>query len=150
MRINAIPLEGRVAEAGNFEVVITHEDLTTATGGTAQTLTIPIKNKMSVRCVRAILDEAFLDSSDTDHVSTALIVGDGGSTSRFLASMELNSRGTEIYLKSGVDIEYPYTTDDTVDMTFTPTSGKAVSALSAGQVRLIFQVTDERAVVPTV
>lgn len=146
MQINAIPLEGRIAEAGNFEVLITHADLTDAVASEAQTLTFPIADKMSVRCVRMILDEAFVDASDTANASTALIVGDGGSTNRFLTSTELNSHGTEVFLKAGVDLEYPYTTDDTVDMTFTPTSGKTLAALTAGQVRLIFQVTDERGV----
>lgn len=148
MQINPIPLEGRVAEGADIEVLITHVDLTDAVGSEAQTFTVPIAAKMSVRGVRIILDEVFKDVSDTANNSTAVIVGDGGSTSRFFTSTELNVNGTEIYLKSGVDIEYPYTVDDTIDITFTPASGKTLAALTQGRVRFQFQIHDERAIAP--
>lgn len=148
MQINPIPLEGRIAEGANYEVLITHADLTDAVASEAQTLTVPIAAKMSVRGVRLILDEVFLDTSDTANASTAVIVGDDGSTSRYFTSTELNSHGTEIFLKSGVDIEFPYTADNTIDITFTPTSGKTLAALTQGRVRIQFQINDERAIAP--
>lgn len=150
MQINPIPLEGRIALGADFEVVVTHADLTDAVASEAQILSFPIKANMAVRCVRVRLDETFHDASDTANASTALIVGDGGGTNRFLTSTELNDHGTEIFLKAGVDLEYPYTVDDTVDLTFTPTSGKTLLALTQGQVRLHFKITDQRQVQATV
>lgn len=148
MQINPLSLEAQAAYGGNFEVLITHEDLTDAVASEAQTLTVPIAAKMSVRCVRSILDVAFENSSSAGFDDLTVVVGDGGSTSRFLTSTQVNKNGTEVLLKSGVDIEYPYTVDDTVDITFTPKTGATLLSLDAGRMRLILNIQDARAVAP--
>ncbi len=148
MQINPMPLEQRVAESADIEVLITHEDLTDAVASEAQTLTIPIAAKMSVRLVRAILDVPFENTSSAGFDDLTVTVGDGGSATRFLTSTQINKNGSEVLLKSGVDIEYPYTTDDTVDMTFTPKTGATLLSLDKGRMRLQYKIIDERAITP--
>jgi hypothetical protein len=132
------------ALGANFEVIITHEDLTEATANTAQTLTVPIEDKMSFEVVRAILDEKFEDTADAAFNTTALIVGDGGSTSRFLASMELNVNGSEVTMKNGTGTSLVYTTSDTIDFTFASMAAKSLSSLNRGRIRLQCKVIDGR------
>lgn len=143
-----LPLESRVAQQADFEVLITHEDLTESGSGTAQTLTFPIEAKMSAECVRLILDEAFEDTATAGNNTTLVEVGDGGDTDRFLTSTELNKNGTEINLKAGTGTVYPYTATDTVDILVTPKTGTTLASLNKGRMRLQFRINDERAVAP--
>lgn len=170
-------------------VTVTHADLTTASNSTAQTLELFTRPAGSgVRFVKSELVTAFIDNADTNFVSVAVTVGDGGDVDRLLTSQELDSYGSEVLLKLAqgtapiaitaatvstanatndvtsfalanalkteinkviTDLgttrtaalagpNYVYTSADTVDAVFTPTSGKAVSALDAGEVRFYF------------
>lgn len=150
MRITPLPLEERIATGADYEVQIEHSDLTNAVVDGTQTLTIPIAAKMAVRLLRMVLDVAFKNSADATNNSLLVTVGDGGSANRFLTSTELNENGTEIPLKAGVDLEYPYTADDTIDVIFTPDSGFALSALDTGRLRLLFAFNDYRAIAPSI
>lgn len=129
----------------NFIVEIDKTDLTESGAGTAQTFTFPVVAKQGVELVHAELPEAFV-SSDGTLISTAVIVGDGGGTNRFLTSTELNAAGTEVFLKGGTNstIPYVYTVDDTVDITITPTAAKSLNTHTAGKLRLFFRITDPR------
>lgn len=81
-------------------VTVTHADLTTTDVSTAQTLQLFSRPAGSgVRFVKSELITAFIDNADTNFVSTAVTVGDGGDVDRLLTSQELNSYGSEVYLK---------------------------------------------------
>ena len=146
MKLSPLPLESAVAEQANFELLVTHEDLTETTANTAQTLTFPIAAKMTVQCVRMILDEPFEDASDNAFNTTTVIVGDGGSTNRFLTSTELNVNGTEILLKLGTGTTLAYDTTDTIDLIFGSMAAKSLSDIDTGRARFLFRIHDERAV----
>lgn len=148
MQINPLPLESQAAAGGNYEVLVTHDDLTDAVASEAQTLTVPIKAKMSARVRRSIVDVPFENSSSAGNNVLGVTVGDGGSVGRFLTSTEVNKNGSYIPLKSGVDIEYPYTVDDTIDITFTPKTGATLLSLDAGRMRFILDIQDARQVAP--
>lgn len=128
----------------NFEVIITHEDLTASVADATQTLTVPVEDKVSFEILRVILDEKFQDTADAANNSTAVVAGDGGSANRFLTSTELNVNGTEVNMKNGTGTALVYTTSDTVDFVFTPASGKTLSALNRGRVRFQCRVIDGR------
>lgn len=132
------------ALGANFEVIITHEDLTETATNTTQKLTLPIEDKMSFEVVRTILDEKFEDTTDAAFNTTALIVGDDGNTARFLASQELNVNGTEVTMKNGTGTALVYTTTDTIDFIFASMAAKSLSALNRGRVRLQCRVIDGR------
>ena len=81
------------------KAIITEADLTTATTNTAQALTNAIPAGTAVECVGMRLVTAF-DTANTNYTgSLALIVGDGSDTDLFLASTELASDGTEVFVK---------------------------------------------------
>ena len=102
---------------------------------------------MGVELTGMELVTAFV-SSDATLLSTAVVVGDGSSTNRFLTSTELNAAGTEVFLKGGAPalsaVPYVYTADDTVDVVVTGTAAKLLNTHTAGKVRFYFTVTDAR------
>lgn len=132
------------ALGANFEVIITHEDLTETTANTTQKLTFPIEDKMSVELVRTILDEKFEDTADAALNTTTLIVGDDGNTARFLASQELNVNGTEVTMKNGTGTSLVYTTTDTIDFIFGSMAAKTLAQLNRGRIRCQFRIIDGR------
>ena len=95
-----LPIEETAARGGaNLGVELTAADLTTASG--AQTTALfDVAAKMGVRLVCLELVQPFV-SSDGTLTSTAVVVGDDGSTNRFLTITELNEAGTEVFLKGG-------------------------------------------------
>lgn len=143
-----LPIETSADRGVNFEVLVTHEDLTEATANTTQKLTFPIEDKMSVELVRAIVDEKFEDTTDAAFNTTAVICGDDGSTNRFLASMELNKNGAAVTMKNGTGTSLVYTASDTIDFIFASMAGKNLAALNKGRVRFQFRIVDARRVAP--
>lgn len=150
MKVAYLLNESRVAERADLEVLITHEDLTEATANTTQKLTFPIADRMSVELSRVILDEPFEDTTDAAFNTTAVIVGDDGSTNRFLTSTELNVNGAEVYLKNGTGTNLVYTAADTIDFIFASMAAKNLAALNKGRVRFMFKIADERINAPAV
>lgn len=127
-------------------IEITYADLTDA--GATQTLSpVAIADKMAFELVWAQLVEAFV-SSDAGLISTSITLGDGaGGVSLFLTDTELNAAAAEVFLKPGDGVTNPkvYTGDDTVDVYFTATVGKALNTHTAGKLRLYCNITDARA-----
>lgn len=150
MKLIPLPLEDQAARGGNYELHYSHEDLTETTANTAQVLTFPIKAKMSVKVIENVVDVAFKDASDAAFNTTTLIVGDGGDDDRLLASQELNVNGSEVLFKKGTGTDYPFTADDTVDLTFGSMSAKSLSDIDTGRGRLLLNIQDRRAVAPAV
>lgn len=136
MTLTPLKAEEQVSKGGATHCLeITYADLTDADA--SQTLTpITVANGTAFMVTQAQLVEAFV-SSDATLTSTTLKVGDGGDTSRFLASMELNSAGTEVFVKGGaLTAIYQYTAADTVDALIECTAGKLLNSHTAGKVRV--------------
>jgi len=133
--LEQLGLEEMAATGATHKVVVTHSDLTETTVSTAQTLTpITVANLTSWETKFALLRVPFANTADTGFNSVAVTMGDGGSTNRFLTSTELCENGTEVAVKVGTGTTLQYTTDDTVDLVFTPATGYALSALNKGEV----------------
>jgi hypothetical protein len=83
-------------------VILEHDDFSTATTNTAQTVALfSVPANTLVRFSALVLETAFKDSADTNHNSTAITIGDGTDADLFLASTELNENGTEVMLAFG-------------------------------------------------
>jgi len=146
MDLIALKQEEVIANEGaTHKAILTHADLTETAVSTAQTIGLAsLSAKMSAKCLKAQLITPFSCSTDSANNSTALEVGDDGSVARLLASMELNENGTEVFLKKGTGTDYVFTAANYVDAYVTPASGKALSALDAGEVHIFLQITDGR------
>lgn len=132
------------------KVIVTHADLTEATANTAQVLspiTVALGDMVKLVGVRLITD--FQDASDAAFNTTAITSGDGGDAARFLASMELNTNGTEVDAKAGVDTLYAYTAADTVDITVNSMTGKSLVNIDQGEVHLYYRVVALSGIVET-
>jgi hypothetical protein len=133
-------------EDGTHEILIDHADLTETANATAQTVQIATITglRQLVEVVRMELIAPFQDTADAANNSTLLEVGDDGDTDRFLTSTQLNVNGTEVYMKAGTGTRHVYSSDDTLDLLFTPPSGKNLAALNRGEVRIIVKLHDSR------
>ncbi len=132
------PLSIQEAFGGfNHVIELTHADLTsTVTAGTpTQTIqAIALKAGDVIRDVAFGLQTAFQDTADAAYNSLSFTVGDDGSANRFLTATETNLNGTEITYKAGTQTAgYAYLVADTLDVIFTSTLGKALSALNVGK-----------------
>lgn len=134
MTTEQLGLEEMAATGATHKVVVTHKDLTETAASTAQTLTpITVANLTSWQTLFGLVRVPFENTADSAFVSVAATMGDGGDTSRFLASQEMCVNGTEVCLKMGTGTTLQYTAADTVDIVVTPTTGKSLSDLNKGE-----------------
>lgn len=141
-----IGLPGAVYKGGNFGVEITYKDLAAGIVNTALVLNAftTLAKVQGLDLDHIELVEPFQDTSDTNHNSTALIIGDAGSTNRHLTTTELNANGTFITLAYGTGTKYVPTADTAVSFTFTPTAAKNVANLNKGKLLAFFKIRDTR------
>lgn len=148
MNIHPTDIATAAAHGANMMLEVTHADLTQTTAATAQSLTAPVVAKQAWRLVHAVLLEPFEDTTDTGNNTVAVTVGDTGSATRYLASMELAKNGSYVSVKQGAlnpASGYVYTADDTLTLAFgAPAAGKTLAALNKGRVQFFFQVDDAR------
>jgi len=146
MIMHPLPCESQGQVGATHMAEITFADLTAA--GNTQTINLgPTVAKQGWVLEFARLVQAFV-SSDGTLVSTAITVGDGGSATRYLASMELNNAGATVFLKAGA-LAWPtglfvYTAGDNLQINFTATAAKALNSHTAGKVILYFTLEEAR------
>ena len=134
MILEQLGTEEMAATGATHKVVVTHADLTEAAVSTAQTLApITVANLTSWQTLLGLIRVPFEDVDDGAFVSVAATMGNGGDTARFLASQEMCVNGTEVAVKVGTGTTLQYTVADTVDIVFTPTTGKALANLDKGE-----------------
>ena len=142
MKVYELPAETKAATGYTHKVIITHEDLTTATANTAQTielLSVAAGDVVNTAAVKVVT--AFSDASDTAYNTTTLIVGDDGTTNRFVTSLELNVNGTEVLYKAATNTApHAYTAANTVDAVFGSMAAKSLSDIDAGEVHVFLGV----------
>jgi hypothetical protein len=105
-------------------LIVEWNDLTTSATNTAQLFTNSVVAKTAVECVGLLLDEAF-DTGNTNFTgSLAIKIGDGSVDDLFLASTELASDGTEVFVK--------YPPLNTYTVAYTLQTNTLVSAVTNG------------------
>lgn len=70
--------------------------------------------------------------SDSSLISAAIVVGDGGSSNRYLASTETNAAGTFVTYSIGTTTRFCLTSADSVIVAVTGTSSKNLNTATAG------------------
>jgi len=103
---------------------------------------VPVKAGDIVIRAAYHLRTAFSDASDAAFNSTTITIGDGASAAVYLASTQINVNGTEILNKAGTGTEGAYNADDTVDITFTSMSAKALSDLDTGELWVFLHIAN--------
>ena len=142
MKVYELPAETKAATGYTHKVIITHTDLTMATANTVQTielLSVAAGDVVNTAAVKVVT--AFSDASDTAYNTTTLIVGDDGTTNRFVTSQELNVNGTEVLYKAATNTApHAYTAANTVDAVFGSMAAKSLSDIDAGEVHVFLGV----------
>lgn len=142
MTTTPLSYEEKIANNGaTHRVKVTHEDLTEASTGTAQVLTLfsAAANDI-VDVIKAKLVTAFSDASDSAFDTTAVTAGYGGAATAQLASMECNVNGTEITQKAGTGTAFNPTSADTLDLTVNSKTGKSLSNIDAGELHVYLRI----------
>lgn len=135
--------------AGGFtyHVKITAADLTETTANTAQTIElITVEQGSVVQQVAYNLTVPFQDASDANLNTTTIIVGDAGSTSRFVASKELNVNGSEVLAWTTANdvntLPFVYLEADTIDAVFGSMAAKSLSDVDTGEIDILLSVVN--------
>lgn len=139
-----LTLEQKADLGATDEVVLKFSDLASATvSNTALVWTNSLGTKKIVELVAAKLITAF-DTGNTNFTGACtLLVGVPSDTDAFLTSMELASDGTEIWVKAGTGTQqYVPATSTNMLVTLTPNAEEALSANTAGEIRLYLKVID--------
>lgn len=140
MTIQPLPLE----QSGHFthKIVLTFEDLTETATNTAQTIALlDVAAGDIVTDCAMVMTTDFEDASDSGFNATTLIVGDDGSTNRYLTSTELNVNGTQVNYKAGTQTAgFMYTAANTIDAVIGSMSGKALNDIDVGSVTILLKV----------
>lgn len=144
MKIYPLTTEERLQGGFTHRVVLNFEDLTETATATAQTILGPAVKAGQVLWRAAVrLGTPFTDASDAAFNTTTLIVGDDGSTNRAIASMELNSNGTEVFYKANpTTLPYAFLADNTIDFIFGSMTAKALNDIDAGEVTVFLEISD--------
>jgi len=100
--VRLLTVNEAVAHGATHVVTLKHTDLTTTTTNTAQVFNVPVLAKQGVEVVYTRLVTAFVDTATNANNTLTLKIGDGSDDDLFLASQELCSDGTEVFLKFGV------------------------------------------------
>lgn len=162
MEVNKLPVESAAALGYNYEVVITHEDLTAA--GTTQTLTATIPANHYVKGGLHVLDTEFTDGGATIG-TVSYTVGDGSDADLYLTSTQVESSGAVVSYKAPINgpqlaanmtssttaaevaLAFAaqngkvYTSADTLDFAFTANADQLAN-LNAGKLRFFFSMVD--------
>lgn len=140
-----LPFEQRVAGFTHI-FRLGFADVATLTSGTAQgvvppntlalptTLVIPAGSVVRRVIPRVVTAFAF---SGADNGTLVYILGDGGSTNRFVASVTLKTAGWGV----GYAGAWTYTADDTIDIIITAAT-QAITLVNAGQLDLYLEIQD--------
>jgi len=142
--VRPVPEQGKGEYDATHVVELTYEDWSETSTNTEETITdlFVLEAKQGVECVAMYLVEAFSTGNTNYTGSSALMVGDSGTNNAFLTSTELNSDGTEVWLKYGTSAQQLYTSADYVSFTLTPNEEESLSELTAGKVRVYFRLRD--------
>lgn len=110
--LKPLPIETRAAMGATHFVEFTKASFSVTATNTAQVLTNAVPAKRAVEFVGMVLDTAFegqLTTTNFPITSVALKIGDGSDDDLFMASTELASDGSEVFVKFGRPDDYTIT-----------------------------------------
>ena len=127
------------------KIVVTHADLTESAANTAQTIaliSVPAGAVVANAAFRLVT--GFQDLDDNAFNGVTVVVGDGGSTARFIGSTQVCEDGSEVdfWATSAATSTQPYAylVADTVDAIFSSMAAKNLAALDAGEMHIFLRV----------
>lgn len=101
----SIPEQSKADFGATHVAVLKYSDLTASTNLAAGSYVVSnlcvLAAKQSVEMVAMVLITPFVDTATNAHNSTTMKVGDTADDDAFLTSTELNSDGTEVFIKFG-------------------------------------------------
>jgi len=141
--VNLLTTEAQAKLGMTHEVVITHEDLTTATDAASIEVTVTVPAGSLLLGGPHVLVTDFDSPSST---SLTYTVGDGDDADLYLSSTQIDTEGTEVDYKVATNTSIPhgkvYTSADTLDFTFDSSAGHNLDTFTAGELLYYFKLTD--------
>lgn len=144
MNIVKLPQQTAAATGYNWSITLTHEDLTETTANTAQTFEVlTVKVGSLLKDAAIYLVTPFEDASDAAFNSNTVTVGDGSDVDRFIAATQVNENGTEVDAKGSANTApYAYTAADTIDIVVNSMSGKSLSNIDTGELKVLLNLVE--------
>jgi hypothetical protein len=142
MEVYELPNNTKAATGYTHKVILTHADLTQATANTAQTVALlSVEAGDVVHSAAWKLVAPFEDSADSAFNTTSFVIGDDGSTNRFITATEANDNGSDIAYKAHTNTApFAYTVANTIDAVVSSMAAKSLSSLDTGEVHIFFGV----------
>jgi len=142
--VRPLGLEERALRGATHVVNIGHADLTETTANTPQTLAalFAVQAKMGVEVTCFELVTGFAYSTTNGFNSVALTVGDGADGDLYLTSTEINSEGSEVWLKEGRFVWNTATTGSFVTNVADTTSNFITAVTDTTSPLFVTNVTD--------
>lgn len=140
------PEQTKAALGATHVIRLKYSDLTETNASTAQTLTVmTVQTNQALEGVMAVLKTAFYGGS-TNISSTKVQLGEASSEGKYLNEMEVNSNGTEEFLKfgTGYSSNKVYTSSTPLILTVTPTGIDGLDDLTQGELLIYIKSIDQK------
>lgn len=142
-KFTPIPLYDQIPLGGATHLVeITAEDLTQTEANEPQTVAVTLPAGTLGGLIAVKTAEAFEDTADAAFNSTAVTVGDAASATRYLASTQVNAKGSTVTYKSGAVANHAYDTAGEMRFAFASMTGKALASLNKGRLLAYVRLAD--------
>lgn len=120
--------------------VVTADDLTVTASNTAQSLSIALATGDILGAVEDSVVVNFQDASDTAFNSSTRSIGDNTAVTTHTAAAEANANGTVVPKKFSNTSVGPYTSANTLKITFNAMAAKALVDIDKGELHVYFRL----------
>jgi hypothetical protein len=145
-RLTPLLLEEQQALDGAFThvAVLDADDLTMATANTVQDIALgTVPKGWVINKTMVVLRTPFENTADAAYNTTTLIVGDAGSSNRYMTSKELNKNAGGVITYPGYNsTAYQVTADTPIVAEFGSMAAKNLNSLNKGEVHIYFGLID--------
>jgi hypothetical protein len=131
----------KTQEQATHALTIRHEDLTNTTAAWTQVVAIAQVYTAAVQLASVKLITPFRQTNNlAGNTNLYLRVGDGTAPTYFLGSTSISLSNSPVYLSVNTTSNKLFTAPDTLDATFVPGGTNSLAELSAGEVRIYFNI----------
>jgi hypothetical protein len=143
MQVYELPIETKASSGYTHKVTLDHNDLTDATTGNSQTITlITVPTTTIVKDLATRVVTSFQKTGTSAYNTNTIVVGVSGTTNQLLASQQINTNGTTVVAKGfGNTAPIVYTASTAIIATVASMTGYSLADLDAGEIHIFLNLT---------
>jgi hypothetical protein len=143
MKVFELPIETKASSGYTHKVTLDHTDLTDATTGNSQTITlITVPTTTIVKDLATRVVTSFQKTGTSAYNTNTIVVGVSGTTNQLLASQQINTNGTPVVAKGfAATAPIAYTASTAIIATVASMTGYSLADLDAGEIHIFLNLT---------